>query len=95
MVQITNNTKIVAAEDTLSTTLDDESVILHVDSGKYFGFNEVGTKIWELLAEPHSIAELTQQIASEYEITEERCRTDIEELVEELVQKELVDICDQ
>jgi len=92
MAQVTEATTVVAADETLSTTLDSESVILHTDSGKYFGFNKVGTDIWEFLAEPHSIAEITRRIADEYDVSEERCQTDIEALVEELLEKELVEI---
>lgn len=95
MTGISTSTTIVATDDTLSTTLDGESVILHTGSGKYFGFNEVGTDIWQLLEEPHSIAEITRQIADDYEIPKERCRDDIDELVEELIRKELVQVVDK
>jgi len=85
----------VAADDTLSTTLDGESVILHTGSGKYFGFNHVGTDIWDLLEEPHSVVEVTERIADGYDVTQERCRDDIDELVEELIEKELVRVVDE
>lgn len=94
MARVSKTTTIVATDDALSTTLDGESVILHIESGKYFGFNEVGTEIWELLAEPHSIAEIAQHIAAKYDVAEERCQADIEELVEELLGKELIAVCE-
>lgn len=87
-----DSTTVVAAEDALSTTLDGESVILHTGSGEYFGFNEVGTRIWETMQEPRSIAELTRQIEHEYDVERERCRTDIESLVDELVDQDLAQI---
>ena len=95
MTRITDSTTIVAAEDTLSTTLDGESVILHTGSGKYFGFNHVGTDIWELLEEPQSIEAVTQRIADDYDVTRERCRDDIDELVAELIEKQLVRVVDE
>jgi hypothetical protein len=90
MVQLTDSTTIVAAEDTLSTTLDGESVILHTESEQYFGFNEVGTDLWELVAEPRSIAELTEAIAADYDVTVSECRADIEAHVEAMLAEDLV-----
>ncbi|ELZ30328.1 hypothetical protein C475_01297 [Halosimplex carlsbadense 2-9-1] len=87
-----DSTTVAAVEDALSTTLDGESVILHTGSGKYFGFNEVGTRIWETMQEPRSMAEITQQIETEFDVERERCRSDIESLVDELVEQDLARI---
>jgi len=59
---LTTATTAVAAENALSTTIDGETVILHRDVGKYYGLNEVGTFVWELLQEPRSIEELCQEV---------------------------------
>jgi len=94
MDQLTDSTIVVAVEGTLSTTLDGESLILHVDSGQYFGFNDVGTEIWQSLEEPQSIAELTEQIVSEYNVSKDRCHDDIIEIVFELIEKDLVKVAE-
>jgi hypothetical protein len=92
MGDYTDSTTVVAVEDALSTTLDGESVILHTGSGKYFGFNEVGTRVWEAMQEPRSMVEITQQIENEYDVERERCRSDIESLVDELVERDLAQV---
>ncbi|QPV64360.1 PqqD family protein [Halosimplex litoreum] len=94
MGDYTDSTTVVAVEDALSTTLDGESVILHTGSGEYFGFNEVGTRIWEAMQEPRSMVEITQQIENEYDVERERCRSDIESLVDELVEQDLARVVD-
>ena len=68
MSQITGSTTIVSSDETLSTTLDGEAVILHTGSGQYFGFNEVGSDIWELIDEPHTVAEVTDHITDKYDV---------------------------
>ena len=35
--------------DAVESRLQDETVILHLGSGTYFGLNEIGTVIWEQL----------------------------------------------
>jgi hypothetical protein len=87
---LTTETTAVAAENALSTTIDGETVILHRDAGKYYGLNEVGTFIWELLQEPRSLDELCQEVITAYDVERQRCRNDIEELLVELAETDLV-----
>lgn len=93
-ITLTQSTTVVAVETALSTKIDGETVILHEDVGKYYGLNEVGTFIWELLQEPHSVHELCQEVITAYDIGPERCRNDIEELLVDLVEKNLVRLTD-
>jgi hypothetical protein len=87
---LSTSTAIVANSDCLSTTIDDESVILHTEHGKYYGFNEVGTHIWQTVQEPHTIDEVCSDIVSVYDVDEEQCLTDVRELVAELIELDLV-----
>ena len=91
---LTQSTTVVTAEDALSTKIDGETVILHQDVGKYYGLNEVGTFIWELLQQPRSVGELCQEVVTAYGVERERCRNDIEELLVDLVEKNLVQLMD-
>lgn len=95
MVDLTDSTTVVAVENTLSTTLDGESVLLHTGSGKYFGFNEVGTDIWEMMQEPQSVAELTREIVEKYDVSRETVRADVESLLADLVERDLVQVVEK
>lgn len=83
-------TTVVATEDVLSTTIDDETVILHESSGKYYGLNDVGTFIWNLLEEPRTIEAICEAVTAEYDVEYERCERDVNEMVSELAEKGLV-----
>ncbi|TKX47228.1 PqqD family protein [Halorubrum sp. SD690R] len=91
---LTTETTVVAVDDALSTTIDGETVILHPDVGKYYGLNEVGTFVWELLQEPRSVDELCREVVDAYEVDRDRCRSDVEDLLVELVEKDLVRLTD-
>jgi hypothetical protein len=91
---LTTTTTVVAADDALSTTIDGETVILHPDVGKYYGLNEVGTFVWELLQEPRPVDELCREVVDAYEVDRDRCRSDVEDLLVELVEKDLVRLTD-
>jgi phage protein U len=83
-------TTVVATEDALSTTIDDETVILHESSGKYYGLNDVGTFVWDLLEEPRTVGATCEAVTAEYDVAYERCEADVTEMVAELAEKGLV-----
>lgn len=67
-----------------------EAVILNLDSGMYFGLNEVGTRCWHLFAEHGSFEQAIQTLLIEYEVEEVHLRRDIEALVQQLLDTGLV-----
>lgn len=88
--RVTLDSRVVSSGSQLSSTLGEETVILGVESGTYYGLDQVGTRIWSLLSEEHSIEEIRDVIVSEYDVTPERCAEDLVTLVQELVERGLV-----
>ena len=60
------------------------------DQGAYFGLDEIGSRVWELLEEPRSIDELCATLRGEYDVDPETCRGDVTALVERLREAKLV-----
>lgn len=56
----------------------DETVILHLGSGIYFGLDPVGTRIWELLHTPLSVTMLRQDLLSKFDVSPEVLKRDME-----------------
>lgn len=76
----------------LTTVVDGELIGMSVEQGACYGLNSVGTRVWELLAEPRSIASLCEQLTSEYEVEAEQCLREVLDLVEELRAEGLVNV---
>lgn len=87
---LSESTTVVVTESTLSTTIGDETIILHESDGVYYGLNDVGSFIWNLLEDPHTIKAICEAVTAEYEVERERCRKDIEEMISELADKGLI-----
>lgn len=68
----------------LTTEVDGELMAMSVEQGTCYGLNLVGTRIWALLAEPRSVDKLCEQLLSEFDVEEDRCRREVAELLEEL-----------
>jgi hypothetical protein len=77
-------------ERALFRLIDQEAVILNLDSGKYFGLNVVGSRVWELLTESRSMAAICQILASEYDVDQAALETDLSELLDDLLEAGLI-----
>ncbi len=75
-----------------SRRLDDELVLLNLESENYFGLDAVGTRIWEVISAAPSLEEGFQQLLSEYEVEEAKLRDDMEKLLNQLVGSELIEL---
>ncbi|MDS0261454.1 PqqD family protein [Haloarcula sp. S1CR25-12] len=69
-------------------------MILHVDAGEYYGFNEVASDVWDTIQEPQTVGAICDVVAEEYDVEYARCRSDIDELVTDLLEKDLAHIVD-
>lgn len=75
----------------LSTTmLDDELVLLDKTTGKYFGLNPVGSRIFQLLKETGDQMRVVATLLAEYDAPEDRLKADVAAFVDMLVSKKLV-----
>lgn len=81
---LTVDAKISIPEDVLFREVDGEAVLLNIDSGKYFGLDEIGTRMWQLLTEHEKIGDVCRRLMGEYEVDEEKLRRDLLDFVEKL-----------
>jgi hypothetical protein len=84
--------KIQVSGDVVTRNLAGEAVLLDLASGTYFGLDEIGTRIWELLGEHGSAEAVVAALLDEYDAEESRIRADLERLIGELQSKGLVRI---
>ena len=71
--------------------LEGEAVILDVDSETYFGLDEVGTPMWQLVTATESIQAAYDTLVEEYDVDPEVLRGDLAELLDSLADRGLID----
>jgi hypothetical protein len=71
--------------------LDGEAVILHLDSGTYFGLDHIGTRVWQLIEAHGSLERVIADLLTEYEVEAGQLRADVEALVSSMVDKGLIE----
>jgi hypothetical protein len=85
---------LVASSRQVSTNVEGESVILNFDEGVYYGLDEVGARVWELLQSPVTFAAIRERLLAEYEVEPDRCERDLRSLLGELAEAGLVEVGD-
>jgi hypothetical protein len=76
--------------DVVWRDLDGEAVLLDLSTGVYFGLNEVGTRIWQLLDEGRDHESIVGAIAAEFDAERDAIDADVRALVEKLQARGLV-----
>jgi coenzyme PQQ synthesis protein D (PqqD) len=85
-------TIVVAAPEQVSCSLGEESAILNLKNSVYYGMNPVGARVWDLLKQPKSVAELRNALLEEYEVDEVRCGDDLLALLETMRSEGLIEV---
>ena len=82
---------IVSRNDRLTAQpLDDEIVMANLETGDYYGLESCGKRIWEILVQPTSVANLCAQLTKEYSVDPTQCEQDVYAFVDELHREGLV-----
>ncbi len=90
MTKLSRSSKIVVSKDVVSCDLGGETAMLEMKEGVYYGLNEMGTVIWELIQKPVTIQEIVDKILEEYEVDEKTCYGDVAELLEQMLENKLI-----
>ena len=86
---------VVAAGDQVSSDLGGEVAILNLRAGMYYGLDEVGARVWQLLQEPAVVGDIQSTIAQEYEVEPTRAREDVLALLNQMADEGLIEVKDE
>ena len=84
------DTKLSIPPQVMSRLVGDETVVLDLASGIYFGLDGVGKRIWEAVEEGHSLGQTAAVITSEFEVDESRAQADVIEFASDLLERGLL-----
>jgi hypothetical protein len=76
--------------DVIVRELAGESVVLDLSSGRYFGLNAVGTRVWQLIQEGQPVEGVIRSVTVEYEADAADVERDVLALLDDLQARGLV-----
>lgn len=82
--------KITVPEDVHIEQIDEESVLLNMQTEEYFQLNETGTRMFDLIQQHDNPAEILEILTEEYDTEQSRLKKDLLQLIQELQKHGLV-----
>ncbi len=83
-------TRLSVPTQVMSRLVGDETVLLDLESGLYFGLDGVGKRIWESIGEGRTLGEAAAIIVAEYEVGAAQAEADVIDFTRNLVARGLL-----
>jgi hypothetical protein len=84
--------KVTIPAQVMARTVGEETVILDLASGTYFGLDPVGARIWQLLGEGRTLAEVCDAMQQSHDVSRADIERDVLCLADALRAQRLIDI---
>lgn len=72
------------------TDVDDDAVLLDLNTGAYYGLNHIGAQLLNQLKAHNSIEDAISFISEQYQTANNTVEADINELIEQLLAQKLI-----
>lgn len=89
---MTLHTRVTIPPGVMFRDLDGEAVLLELETGRYFGLNETGTRMWLLLRDHGAVESAFRSLLSEYDVPEDRLRSELLSFIGTLSSRRLLEI---
>ena len=90
MPELNLSTIVCRHDDILSSSIDEETILLSIENSKYYGIDPVGSTIWQIMETPISLESIITALQSQYNVPRKQCHDDVFQFVESLLKKNLI-----
>lgn len=74
----------------LHTDVDGDVTMMSVETGRYYSVSAVGARIWALLEQPRTGAQICDALLTEYRIERSRCEAEVLHFLGQLAEEQVV-----
>ncbi len=89
---MTENTVLARKAEIMTADMNGDTVMMDIETGKYYNLGTVGGRIWELLETPMVVSTLISKLTEEYDVTYEQCLNDTLPFLSDLTERGLITI---
>jgi hypothetical protein len=94
MMAIDFNQQVHIPAHVIFRELQGEAVVLNLENERYYGLDDIGTRIWSLLAQSTTLNDVYETLLGEYDVDPDSLHRDITALIEQLQEQDLVILSD-
>ena len=92
---VSSASRVSVPSGVLVSKAGEESVLLNLESERYFGLDPVGTRMWEVLGAQGTVESAYEALLAEFEVEPEQLRRDLYGLIENLREHGLIEVANE
>ncbi|WP_112182067.1 MULTISPECIES: PqqD family peptide modification chaperone [Paraliobacillus] len=89
--QLTNQQMYIQSKDNVIHSNEQKQMVVNMDNGTCYDLGEIGQVIWEVLSMAATIDQIVTILTTEFEVTNEECRSIVEQFITELLATGLIE----
>lgn len=86
--------KVTVPDGVLLREIEGESVLVNLDRGRYYGLDDVGTRLYQLLTGSPDVGAAFEAALAEFDVDSATLEQDMADLIGELAAEGLVEVSD-
>ena len=90
--EITIETIISQIEEIVASDIDGETVMMSIENGQYYGLDDIGSRIWELIEKPIKVSDLIDTLLERFDVDRETCERDVLKFLNELNEDRILEV---
>jgi len=80
------------SKETLYRDLKGEGILLQLETGQYYGLDDVGHRMWQLILELGDLDRVQEKLLAEYDVDPKKLGADLDRFTALLAEKKLIEI---
>ena len=89
-MSVSTQTRLCVQAHVVFAQVGEEAVLLNTESGRYFGLDAIGSRVWLSLTGTATEEQICAELLEEYAVDPGVLRTDIRRLLDQLAQSGLI-----
>jgi hypothetical protein len=89
---LTLDSLVARTQEILASEMGKETVMLDIAKGAYFGMDEIGSTIWDMIESPVRISDLCATLQSQFDVAAQDCQRDVLEFLNQLKEQGLLNV---
>ena len=81
---------VAASDNTVFREVNGEAVLLQLDEGMYYGLDDVGTRLWQLMLTHQRLQDVFDAALEEFDVDADDLQRDLLDLAQQLVDRQLL-----
>lgn len=79
------------SDQAIANAVADETVILHLGNGTYFGLDPIGAQLWTAIQAGNPPSSICESVLATYDVAPDRLASDLRTLIDEMIANNLIE----